>query len=206
MHTNIHKKIGLMGGTFDPIHIGHLIMAEKAYEQFELDSVLFLPSGNPPHKQNRVGAEDEQRKEMVHLAISGNPNFQLDNEEMERAGFTYTYETLQLLNAAHPDNTYYFIIGADSLLSFDTWKEPAKICQNCILLAAVRDGLDFDKMEEAMEHLRKKYNARIERLDLPNIDISSSMIREKCRTSQSIRYYVPDAVREYIIQNDIYAD
>ena len=115
------KKIGIMGGTFDPIHMGHLILGEKAYEQLGLDKVLFMPCGNPPHKRNRKGrATDEQRAEMVRLAIKDNPHFELSLIEMHEEGYTYTYRTLEQLNAANPDTEYYFIIGADSLYNFDT--------------------------------------------------------------------------------------
>ena len=96
-------RIGLMGGTFDPIHIGHLMLAECAYEQFDLEQVLFLPSGNPPHKRTRVGASDQQRMDMVRLAIDANPHFALDSEEMYRSGYTYTNDTLEILTAQHPD-------------------------------------------------------------------------------------------------------
>ncbi|MEI3194305.1 MAG: nicotinate (nicotinamide) nucleotide adenylyltransferase [Lachnospiraceae bacterium] len=117
-----------MGGTFDPIHIGHLILAECAYEQFQLEQVLFLfPAGNPPHKDKRkVGATDAHRIDMVRLAIEGNPHFMLDPEEMLRQGYTYTKDTLNLLTQQHPDIDYYFIIGADSLMAFDTWYHPEK--------------------------------------------------------------------------------
>lgn len=199
------KRIGLMGGTFDPIHIGHLMLAECAYEQFQLDRVMFLPSGNPPHKQHRTdGATDLQRMEMVQLAIEDNPHFELDPEEMQRAGLTYTNETLRSLKERHPDTDYYFIIGADSLMAFDTWKNPAIICQNCILLVAVRDQLDTDIMEAKMQELRERYHAVIFMLHTPDVDIASSSLRTWCRQNRSIRYYVPDRVLEYIKKNGIY--
>lgn len=108
-----------MGGTFDPIHIGHLILGEKTYEQLGLDKILFMPAGNPPHKQNRIGrATDAQRVSMVEKAISGNPHFELSLTEMNDKGFTYTYHTLETLKEQNPDTDYYFIIGADSLYDF----------------------------------------------------------------------------------------
>lgn len=199
------KRIGLMGGTFDPIHIGHLMLAECAYEQFALDKIMFLPSGNPPHKLNRTdGATDRQRMEMVCLAIEDNPHFELDPEEMQRAGLTYTNETLRSLKERHPDTDYYFIIGADSLLAFDTWKNPHIICQNCILLVAVRDQLTMDTMEQKMQELRERYGAEIHLLHTPDIAIASSSLRAWHRQNRSIRYYVPDRVLEYIKINGIY--
>lgn len=137
---NRRKKIGIMGGTFDPIHVGHLILGEKAYEQLGLDKILFMPAGNPPHKRNRKGrASDEQRVEMVNLAIQGNPHFELSLIEMNAEGFTYTYCTLETLKKQNPDTDYYFIIGADSLYNFATWMEPARICQACTIVVATRD-------------------------------------------------------------------
>ena len=131
MQEQTRRRVGLMGGTFDPIHIGHLMLAECAYEQFQLEQVLFLPAGNPPHKDKRkVGATDAQRIDMVRLAIEGNPHFKLDPEEMLRKGYTYTKDTLNLLTQQHPDIDYYFIIGADSLMAFDTWYHPEEICRD----------------------------------------------------------------------------
>lgn len=136
---NRRKKIGIMGGTFDPIHVGHLILGEKAYEQLGLDKILFMPAGNPPHKRNRKGrASDEQRVEMVNLAIQGNPHFELSLIEMNAEGFTYTYRTLETLKKQNPDTDYYFIIGADSLYNFATWMEPARICQACTIVVATQ--------------------------------------------------------------------
>ncbi len=200
-------RVGIMGGTFDPIHIGHLILAECAYEQFQLDTVQFLPSGNPPHKTDRTnGASDEERLEMVVLAIRDNPHFSLDAEEMRRGGFTYTCDTLVALRQQHPDTEYYFIIGADSLLSFDTWRKPEVISQNCVLLAAVRDQLSVSAMEPKMEEFRERYGAKIYLLQTPNIDISSTDLRFRRQEGRSLRYYVPDAVLNYIEQKDIYND
>ncbi len=205
MGDTARRRVGIMGGTFDPIHIGHLILAESAYEQFQLDTVQFLPSGNPPHKTDRTdGASDGERLEMVALAIRGNPHFTLDAEEMRRTGLSYTSDTLVCLKRQHPDTDYYFIIGADSLLSFDTWRKPEIICQNCVLLAAVRDGLAPSAMEEKMRKLRERYGAEIHLLQTPNIDVSSTKLRAWRQEGRSLRYYVPDAVLDYIGQNGIY--
>lgn len=205
MDNSMRRRVGIMGGTFDPIHIGHLILAECAYEQFQLDTVRFLPSGNPPHKADRSdGASDEERLEMVSLAIQDNPHFSLDTGEMCRSGFTYTSDTLVSLRRQYPDTDYYFIIGADSLLSFDTWRNPDVICRNCILLTAVRNHLPADVMEEKMDELREKYGAEIHLLQSPDIDISSTDLRIRNRRGFSLRYYVPDAVLAYIEKNKIY--
>ena len=119
-----------MGGTFDPIHMGHLILGEQSYEQFQLDKVLFMPSGNPPHKRDRAGrASDNQRVDMVRLAIEDNPHFELSLAEMHETGYTYTYRTLEELKEYNPDTDYYFIIGADSLFVFCTngWNQSGSV-------------------------------------------------------------------------------
>jgi nicotinate-nucleotide adenylyltransferase len=199
----IRRKVGIMGGTFDPIHIGHLILGESAWQQFSLEKVLFMPSGNPPHKRTRDGASNEDRVEMVRLAIAPNPHFELSLEEMHSQGYVYTKETLRSLRARHPDTDYYFIMGADSILSFDSWNGPQEIADQCILVAAVRD-LSSGEFNEAIEHVREKYHADIRRLGSPNLDISSHTIRSYVEEGRSIWYYVPDQVRSYILERGIY--
>lgn len=199
------KKIGIMGGTFDPIHIGHLILGEKAYEQLGLKKVLFMPSGNPPHKKFRSGrATDEQRVEMVRRAIQDNPHFELSLAEMYEDGYSYTYRTLERMNREHGDEEYYFIIGADSLFTFEQWKEPQRICQNCKIVIAVRDHVPADKLNMEIKRVSKKFQGIFIRLDTLNIDISSAYIRERISEKETIRYYVPASVMEYIYQNQIY--
>lgn len=199
------KKIGIMGGTFDPIHIGHLVLGEKAYEQLHLDKIWFMPSGNPPHKRNRAGrATDEQRVAMVQKAIAGNPHFELSLVEMNDSGFTYTYHTLENLKKQDPDTDYYFIIGADSLYQFSTWMKPERICKACTIVVAVRDHVQFDELEEQMLRMEMLYGGRFLRLDTMNIDISSQELRQWHKEGKSLRYYVPDAVNDYINENDIY--
>lgn len=198
-------RIGIMGGTFDPIHMGHLIIGEKAYEQLHLEKVFFMPSGNPPHKQNRTGgATDGQRVEMVRRAISTNPHFELQLLEMHEEGYSYTFRTLETLNREHPDTEYYFIIGADSLFSLETWMKPERIIAACTIVVATRNHSPMEKLNQEMRRLTEKYQGRFVRLDTLNIDISSRMIREWIRNGQSLRYYVPDPVISYIEQEKIY--
>lgn len=193
-----------MGGTFDPIHIGHLILGESAYEQFALDRVLFMPSGNPPHKTHRSGAGNDDRVEMVRRAIAGNDHFELSLTEMHDSGYTYTRQTLEKLTAEHPDTDYYFIMGADSLFSFDSWKDPEKITQMCVIVAAVRDRIDSSDLDREILRLREKYSADIRKLESPNLDIASSTIRAWAGEGKSIRYYVTDPVYSYIREHQIY--
>lgn len=198
------KKVGIMGGTFNPIHIGHLILAETAREQFELDEILFIPSGKSYMKQQPDIPPGEVRADMTSLAIEENPYFALSLMEIEREGNTYTYETLEALKKQNPDTEYYFILGEDSLNAIDTWKFPERIFNVCTILAAVRNegnGVDITAKAAMLE---ENYNGRVELLRCNNMDISSTFIRESVRKGQSIRYIVPDKVIQYINDNKLY--
>ncbi len=200
------RKVGIMGGTFDPIHIGHLILGENAYLQFGLDKVVFMPSGNPPHKKERDGGTDLQRMDMVKLAIASNTHFEISDIEMNEEGYTYTYRTLEKLVKEHPDTEYYFIIGADSLFYFDTWKNPQRIADACTLVVATRNHTSDEKLDEKIEFVRKRFNANIEKLDTENIDCSSSQIRSWIKEGHTVKYYVPDTVINYIHTYHVYAE
>jgi len=208
MENGVHnrKRIGLMGGTFDPIHLGHLILGEKSYEQLGLDQVVFMPAGNPPHKPHREGqATDAQRVEMVRLAIEDNPHFSLSLMEMNEDGFTYTYRTLEKLRAEYPFTEWYFIIGSDSLFDFDKWKEPARISAACTIVAAVRNQTSQEMLRQKLRMLDEKYPGDFLSLDTTNIDVSSHELRDWVRKGLSLRYYVPDPVMKYIHDIQIYA-
>lgn len=199
------KRIGIMGGTFDPIHIGHLILGETAYHQFHLDRILFMPAGNPPHKKFRENrATDRQRVDMVRLAIASNPHFSLSLEEMHREGYTYTYRTLERLKDQNPDTEYYFILGADSLYTFDEWREPERILRACTILVGTRNHTSDEKLDRVIGELEDKYQGNIQKLESLNIDISSEMIRSWIEKGRSLAYYVPDQVIDYIQKNNIY--
>lgn len=204
MEQNAKLRIGILGGTFNPIHIGHLILAESAYELFHLDKVMIMPSCNPPHKEVHSLVSAKQRMKMTELAIRGNHHLELSSMEMDRQGITYTFETLQQLKALQPDTEYYFIMGADSLFSFDTWKHPEIICQCSILLAAAREDMDRKKLQKQIEILTKQYNAKICILDSPRINISSQEIRKRVLEKKSIKYFVNSDVECYIYKNHLY--
>ena len=200
------RKVGIMGGTFDPIHIGHLILGENAYLQLGLDKVIFMPSGNPPHKRNREGrASDMQRMDMVKLAIATNTHFEISDIEMNEEGYSYTFRTLERLNAEHPDTRYYFIIGADSLFDFDGWMNPQRICDACTLVVATRNHTSNMQLDAAITHVREKFNADIVKLDTENIDCSSRQIRSWVEAGHTVKYYVPDTVINYISTDGVYA-
>lgn len=198
------KKIGIMGGTFNPIHIGHLILGQTALEQFQLDKVLFMPTKNPPHKRYDNIVDDAIRAEMVLIAIKDNPYFELSTFEMDREGITYTADTLTQLTKQNPDEEYYFIVGADSLFYIDKWKDPDTIFKLSRLLAAVRGQASNKDMLQKIEKLNETFHASVELLNSPNIDISSSEIRERIQNGMDIQYYVMPDVARYIQSNDLY--
>lgn len=198
------QKVGIMGGTFNPIHYGHLLLGECAREQFGLDKVLYMPLKKPPHKDAREIVSDIHRVQMIQLAIENNPYFELSTLELERMGTTYTVDTVTYLTKQYPENEYYFIIGADSLFQFETWKDPDKVLSLVHVLAATRDGILFSKVEKQAEYLMKKYHGDIALIKFSTVDISSSVIRKKCKGNESIRYLVPLEVEKYIKDNKLY--
>lgn len=200
----VMKKIGIMGGTFNPIHFGHLFLAEYAYDQLGLDMVLFMPSKNPPHKSRNEVLEDEYRAKMVELAISDNPHFQLSTLEMEREGTTYTVDTLRILTKENPHVSYYFLVGADSLFGMSKWKEPGTIFKLSTIVAVGRDQINYEKLEQEAEYLKETYGAKIIVLKMPMIQISSASIRERVLLNQSVRYYLPKNVLDYIKDKELY--
>lgn len=207
MEENKRRRVGIMGGTFDPIHIGHLILGENAYQQFDLDYVLFIPTGYPPHKLNRSGRGSvAERVKMVELAIADNPHFKLSLIETHYEGYTYTKETLERLRRENQDTDYYFIMGADSLFQFEHWKDPDKICGLCTIIVAVRDDVSSERMNQQITWLEGKFGGSFLKMDAPNIDISSGELRQHIRNNRSLRYYMPESVSGYIEKNQLYKE
>jgi nicotinate-nucleotide adenylyltransferase len=199
-------RVGIFGGSFDPIHQGHLILAEQCRQQAELDQVLFIPNAQSPHKQNGACASDRQRVEMVDLAIGGNPAFLRSSIEIERGGVSYTVDTLKQLAEENPENELFFLMGADSLNSFDTWKDPAGILQLATPLVVPRPGQGEVDLKKLAPLTDEKKLATIEQLtiDSPLIEISSSNIRQQIQSGKSIRYQTSRAVEKYIETQKIY--
>lgn len=198
------KKIGIMGGTFNPIHIAHLILAECAYEQFGLDEVVFFPSKRPAYKELDEVIEGKYRQEMIELSIRDNPHFSINTMEFNREGNTYTADTLTILKKEHPDCEYYFILGGDSLFQIEQWRHPDIIFQSAHILAAQRQEYTNDALLQKISELKKTYEADISILYVPMMDISSNMIRNRIRKNQSIRYLVQGLVQEYINEHGLY--
>jgi len=200
-------KIGIMGGTFDPIHNGHLMLGEYAYKQFGLDLIWFMPNGNPPHKSNEsIESQTKNRVEMVKRAISGTEYFSLQPYEVENKEVHYSYKTMDYFKKSYPEHEFYFIIGADSLFSIEKWVHPEILLKKCVILAAYRDEKGTEEMLAQIAYLNQKYHADIRLLNTPNVDISSSEIREKLKEGQSIQGSVPDKVYAYIEENQLYKD
>lgn len=206
------RRIGIMGGTFNPIHNGHLVIAKKAKEQFALEKVLFMPSGVPYMKDRQEVLPVSVRCEMTALAIADIPYFELsllEAADAELGKNTYTFETLQKLRDADPKAEYYFILGADSLYAIENWKNPTLIFQNCTILAAARTeetlpAFSNDRLLQQVQYLRKKYSASVEILEFEGLDVSSTQIREKMQRGESVHGLLPEAVISYILDNHLY--
>ena len=202
------RRIGIMGGTFDPIHNGHLTLGEYAKKQFMLDEIWFMPNGNPPHKQEnqQQRTHSSLREEMVSLAIQGYEGFRLEEYESNRAGISYTYQTMEHFNKIYPDVKFYFIIGADSLFAFDTWYHPERIVKTCVLLAAYRDDKnEMGIMEEQIAKLKSMFEGSDFRiLFSPLVPVSSSDIRRRVKEGLPVTGMVPDTVEEYIYSHNLY--
>lgn len=200
------RKVGIMGGTFNPIHLGHLAIAEKAREQFALDEVLFIPCGVPYMKDLKEVLPARMRCEMTRLAVEDTPSFTLSFIEVNKGENTYTCETLSDLRRADPAAEYYFILGADSLWAMDCWKKPDEIFQNCHVLAALREDKSRADMDRQIAYLKERFDAEISVLEIASMDVSSSMIRDLVRRNMSIHGLVPEKVETYIYDNSLYQD
>ena len=196
-------KIGIMGGTFDPIHYGHLILAETAYDRFCMDKVLIMPAGDPYFKVERGVSADEDREAMTRLAIEGNEHFEFSDLELKRVGDTYTVDTLKTLKEQYPYDDLYLIVGSYTLFQMEKWYKPQEIFQMATILSSCRN-IPTSELDAQMDHLRGKYGAKIVNLYMPNIDISSTDIRDKVKHGMSVKYFTPDCVIEYIKEHQLY--
>jgi len=199
------KRIGISGGTFDPIHNGHLIIAEEIREAMNLDKVLFIPTGTPPHKDALNVTDMEHRYNMVMKAVCTNKHFEVSRIDMERAGYTYTEDTLTDLKKIYGEDTkLYFIIGADIIYDLVKWHNFRNVFALCEFAACMRPGYDRDSFLRKIDELQRLYGAVIHICDVPLVDISSTMIRDRLRKHKSIKYLVPESVEEYIYENGLY--
>lgn len=202
--TYQNKKIGILGGSFDPIHNGHLAIAQSAYEDFNLDEIWLIPAGHSPNKDEDKMTNAATRAEMVALAAQETPHFKLSNYEIEKEGTSYTYLTLSDFKKQYPETNFYFIMGADSLDYFDCWRHPEIICQKAIILVAVRDDMDLDDIQKKIAHIKEQFHAEIYPLSCKKVDISSSEIRANRKAGKDICNMVPQSVANYITEHELY--
>jgi len=193
------KRTGLLGGTFDPIHSGHLILAQQLLENFHLDKVIFIPAATPPHKDDESISPSNHRFEMTRAAIEDNPLFQVSDIELKRQGKSYTIDTIRQLKELHPDSDLFLLAGSDVLTEFDTWKDPDKIFQEIKVVLGIRPG--YDKIEMDNKFFKKSIMAEIN-----GLHVSSTLIRHKVREGKSIKYLVPSKVEEYIQAMGLYKE
>lgn len=200
-------KIGIMGGTFDPIHHGHLMLGKQAYMEYGLDLIWYMPSGQPPHKKNRLVTSTDRRCDMVKLAIADDPRFAFSDFEASRDGNTYTSQTLALLKKTYPEHEFYFIIGADSLYELETWYHPEEFLGTTVLLVAGRAyEMEHRPIDQQIEYLKEKYHARIHPLHCAEVKISSEEIRSMVNLGKSVITYVPKEVVRYIEREHLYKE
>ena len=198
-----HKRIGIFGGTFDPIHIGHLILAVEARHQLHLDQILLAPAGDPPHKQANRISPVHHRLAMCRLAVAGDSALGISLIDAERPGPHYTSDMLRLFrDRIDADAEIFFLMGLDSLRDLPTWHEPEWLVQNCRLVALRRHDVDIDlsTLDATLPGLRE----RVVFLDMPELEIASSVLRERVRREQPIRYQVPRSVESYIREHGLY--
>lgn len=199
------RKIGIMGGTFDPVHNGHLLIAQSAAEEFHLDQVLFLPTGKSPHKPESQVTEPGLRCRMVQIAIQKNPRFSISTLEAENTKINYTYLTLQKLKQIYPNTQLYFIMGEDSLDDFPTWRNPEEICRLSTVLIAVRND-SGSGIERKIADFSQFYQADMHMLHAPNFSVSSGEIRERIKKGKSVHYMLPEEVEDFIRQHSLYVE
>lgn len=198
-------RIGIMGGTFNPIHKGHLSVALCAYRQFDLEYVAFLPSRNPPHKKGiKKQVSDVQRLEMVHLATASCPFFRVSDLEMKREGDTYTSDTLAILQERNPLAEYYFIVGADSLHDMKKWHEPEKVFSLAHIISAPRFPATREEDYKCRAYLEKRFGSSINFIEMQPVQISSSEILQIKKSGGDYKKYLPLEVYEYIEKNHLY--
>ena len=200
-------RLGIFGGTFDPVHFGHLLLAEQCREQCRLNQVWFIPAGVPPHKVSRTIAAGRARAEMLDLAVAGHEAFRVDRREFDRTTPCFTVDTLREIQAEDPTRELYFLMGGDSLFDFPTWREPRGVVELAQLAVVNRAA---ENRQAATTHLVQilgpELLSRIHHVAIPGMDLSSSDIRTRIREGRSVRYMIPRAVECYIEQHHLYQE
>jgi nicotinate-nucleotide adenylyltransferase len=200
------ERIGIIGGTFDPVHYGHLAIAEEVYHELHLDRMVFVPAGQPPHKSARQITPARQRLAMLRLALASNAHFTLSLVDMQRSGPSYTVDTLRFLRQEWgPDAELYFVIGGDSLKDLPEWRDPEGILAQATIVALMRPGyVDLDHARELLEARLPDLRQRLITLAGPAMEISSTGLRERVAQGRPITYQTPESVEHYIFQQGLY--
>ena len=196
-------RLGVLGGTFDPVHLGHLVLAERAREQLELDKVLWLPAGDPWRKADRQVTAAKHRAEMVRRAIDGCGEFELAVQEIEREGPTYTVETLAALNERYPEGELFFLLGQDALEDVPNWHDPERLIALATMAVAARG--EERRSPDALDRLVPGLGGRVTWIEMPHLEISATELRHRAAAGQSLRYVTPDAVAAYIHDQRLYS-
>lgn len=198
------KRIGIMGGTFDPLHYGHLVAAEMARHEFALEKVIFIPTGNPPHKVGRRVTSPGDRYEMVKRAVRDNRFFEVSDLEIQRKGYSYTVDTLKDMHELYPQHELYFITGADAFREIFTWREVQSVLSLSHFIGASRPGFDPHEFLEELKRDYPEFLPHMHLFDVPALAISSTDIRSRVKEGKSIRYLLPESVRLYIEETGLY--
>lgn len=197
------RAIGIMGGTFDPIHIGHLITAACAADQLNLEQVIFVPAAIPPHKRHRMLTSEAERLAMTRLAVQDHPHFSVSDLEIQRGGISYTVETLRWFREAYPEHRLYFIIGGDTVPDIVSWKSPEELMKLAYFVVGGRPGYTYEGMNQTFY---QRYIERIVFLEMPGVGISSTEIRQRVRKGKTIQYQLPPAVEAFIHEHHLYRE
>lgn len=200
------KKIGIMGGTFNPIHNGHLALAQAAYEYCSMDEVWFMPSGVSYLKEQDDIVSGEHRLKMTKLAVEDVKYFVCSDMEVCRNGYTYTVDTLRELHEQYPDDEFYFIMGADSLFGLPKWRQPKEIAALCTLVVVIRDDVDTQELLSQKVFVERTFGARVVMVPFRKVDISSSMIRKRISECIDVAAFLPENVRSYIEKHGLYKE
>jgi nicotinate-nucleotide adenylyltransferase len=203
---NKKSKIGIMGGTFDPIHYGHLVAAEGARHHFNLDMVIFVPAARPPHKGMRVITDPVHRLNMTVLATGSNPRFEVSDVEIKRRGTSYTIDTVLNFRQSWPGSEIYFITGADAVLEILTWHRVRELLDLCSFIAATRPGYRLENLAETLKGLPQGYIDKISVMEVPALAISSTDIRDRVIRGMPIKYLLPEEVEDYIFRKGLYRE
>jgi nicotinate-nucleotide adenylyltransferase len=198
-------RLGIFGGTFDPVHYGHLLLAESCREQLKLDEIRFVPAATPPHKVDQPITDGQSRADMLSLAVSGYPEFVVDRRELKRKSPSFTVDTLVEFAAEFPAAELYFLVGADSLRDLLTWREPERITKLATLVACNRPGLPELQKAQVVQWVGPEIADRILTLQMAGTDISASEMRDRVRDGRSLRFLTPRAVETYVFEHGLYA-